>query len=42
MGGEDTLFVDGVARQTVGYLHDFLASVLDVDPKATAQRTHLS
>lgn len=42
MGGEDTLFVDGVARQTVGYLHDFLASVLDVDPKATAQLENLA
>lgn len=38
----DCLVVDEAARQTVGYLHEFFASLLDVDPKATAQRAFQS
>jgi len=38
MGGEETLYADGVMRQTVVYLHDILPLMLDLDSKTSTQR----
>jgi len=41
MGGEETLYADGVMRQTVVYLHDILPLMLDLDSKTSTQLDNL-